>query len=102
MRVVLGILHPAQHRLQAAGQFAETQKICPDAYEKVDTRDLIEPPGTKLIGIAIALVGLTIVLFFTYGWLYRDSSKRLLDAVKTITAKTEASVPDAAPKESGK
>lgn len=77
-------------RLQAAGQFSESQKICADAYEKVDTRDLIEPPGTKLVGIAIALVGLVIVLFFTYGYLYHDSSNKLKDSLTVLEQKAVA------------
>ncbi|MGN6366881.1 MAG: DotU family type IV/VI secretion system protein [Phycisphaerae bacterium] len=77
-------------RLQAAGQFTETQKICPDAYEKVDTRDLIEPPGTKLVGIGIALVGLLIVFFFTYGFLYHDSANALRRAFSTISTNSKA------------
>jgi type VI protein secretion system component VasF len=81
-------------RLQAAGQFTEAQRICPDAYEKVDSRDLIEPPGTKLVGIAIALVGLIVVLFFVYGYLYHDSAKQLQDALKTVSQKS-SSVADA-------
>ena len=89
-------------RLQAAGQFTETQRICPDAYEKVDTRDLIEPPGTKLIGIGIALVGLLIVLFFTYGFLYRDSSTKLVSALHTIEKKSNIAVVDTGSKESDK
>ena len=77
-------------RLQAAGQFTEAQKICPDAYEKVDTRDLIEPPGTKLVGIGIALVGLMIVLFFTYGFGYYDSSSTLKAELKKIIDNSNA------------
>jgi hypothetical protein len=93
-------------RLQAGGGFAEAQRICPDAYEKVDTRDLIEPPGTKLIGIGIALVGLIVVLFFAYGFLYHDSADRLKKALDTVNTKSKsanvAAAPDAAPKEAGK
>jgi len=59
-------------RLQAGGQIADAARICADAYEKVDSRDLIEPPGTKLIGIGIALLGLIFVLFFVYGFLSRQ------------------------------
>ena len=77
-------------RLQAAGQFTEAQKICPDAYEKVDTRDLIEPPGTKLVGIAIALIGLMIVLFFTYGFGYYDSSSTLKSELTKIINNSNA------------
>ncbi len=80
-------------RLQAAGMFTDVQRICGDAYEKVDTRDLIEPPGTKLMGIAIALVGLVIVLFATYVVLYNDSAKALKDNTQAIqdNANKEAS-----------
>ena len=72
-------------RLQAAGHFTESQRICADAYEKVDTRDLIEPPGTKLVGIGIALLGLMIVLFCTYSFLYHDYTTKLAHAVNQIT-----------------
>jgi type IV/VI secretion system ImpK/VasF family protein len=89
-------------RLQAAGMFHETEKICPDAYDHVDTRDLVEPPGTKLIGIAIALIGLLIVLFFAYAYLYRDSASRLTDALKKIQATSNASADNPATKESEK
>ena len=75
-------------RLQAAGMFSDAQRICADAYEKVDTRDLIEPPGTKLLGIAIILIGLIVVLFFTYAFLYRDSAQALVKDVDTIKAKS--------------
>ncbi len=72
-------------RLQATGQFGDTQRLCPDAYEKVDTRDLIEPPGTKLIGIAIVLIGLIIVLFVAYGYLYHVASKKLGDSLQQVS-----------------
>ena len=88
-------------RLQAAGMFPETDRICPDAYEKVDTRDLVEPPGTKLIGIAIALIGLMIVLFFAYAFLYRDSASKLTNALKTIKDNS-AVIDNGTPKEAGK
>ncbi|HVS70477.1 MAG TPA: DotU family type IV/VI secretion system protein [Phycisphaerae bacterium] len=86
-------------RLQATGQFVDTQRICPDAYEKVDTRDLIEPPGTKLIGIAIVLIGLIVTLFFAYGWLYHDAANKLsnsLQAVQTNSLKFTTQAKDAA------
>jgi type VI secretion system protein ImpK len=90
-------------RLQATGQLAEAQRICPDAYEKVDTRDLIEPPGTKLIGIGIALVGLMIVLFCTYGYMYYHNADELKTALQTVQKKSGiAANPDAGGKESGK
>jgi hypothetical protein len=73
------------NRLQGAGQFSEAQRICADAYEKVDMRDLIEPPGTKLIGIAIVLVGLIVVLFCTIAYLYYDNTNKITASLKKIT-----------------
>jgi type VI secretion system protein ImpK len=76
-------------RLQAANMFSDAQRICADAYEKVDTRDLIEPPGMKLLGIAIVLFGLIIVLFVMYAFLFSDSSKNLNKALQTIQQKSQ-------------
>jgi hypothetical protein len=76
-------------RLQAAGQISDIRRICPDAYEKVDTRDLVEPPGMKLIGIGIILVGLIFVLFFAYVYLYRDSANALAQSTKTVINKAQ-------------
>jgi type IV/VI secretion system ImpK/VasF family protein len=89
-------------RLQNSGQFAESQRICPDTYEKVDTRDLVEPPGTKLIGIGIALLGLIIVLFVAYGFLYRDNSAKLMSATKQIIDQSNDAVADTGTKEVSK
>ncbi|MBN1670877.1 MAG: DotU family type IV/VI secretion system protein, partial [Kiritimatiellae bacterium] len=58
--------------------------ICPQAYQNLDTRDLIEPPGHKLVGIAIALVGLILVLFLTNVILYQQASRDLSSALRTI------------------
>ena len=63
----------------------DVARICPDAYENVDTRDLVEPPGAKLLGISIALVGLIIVLFVAMIFLYKDNTKQLIDATQDIS-----------------
>jgi hypothetical protein len=76
-------------RLQAAGMFSDTQRICADAYEKVDTRDLVEPPGMKLLGMAIILFGLIVVLFVMYAYLFSDSSKNLTKALHTVQEKSQ-------------
>jgi type IV/VI secretion system ImpK/VasF family protein len=61
-------------------------RLCPPAYENVDTRNLIEPPSRKLVAIGIALLGLTIVLFFTNIFLYREASQDLSRALQRILA----------------
>lgn len=59
-------------------------RICPEAYQHVDARNLIEPPSRKLGGIVLALVGLLVVLFATNVFLYRVASRDLSRALRTI------------------
>jgi type VI protein secretion system component VasF len=69
----------------------EQRRICPAAYENVNTADLIEPPGVKLMGIAIALVGLIVVLFVANVWLFKETSRDLNNALDTVIAHDAAS-----------
>lgn len=78
----------------------EQRRICPAAYENVNTSNLIEPPGVKLAGIAIALLGLIVVLFVANIWLFKETSRDLNDALDTIIAHDTAAAP-AAPAKDG-
>jgi type VI protein secretion system component VasF len=75
-------------------------RIVPEAYEHVDTSNLIQTPGASLAGIGIALLGLTIVLFVANAFLYRASSRDLNEAVGDLlnhTATATAAAPAPAP-----
>ena len=65
--------------------------ICPQAYENVDTRDLIEPPGAKLIGIGITLIALIIIWAVAYCCLFKWASDDLTESLDTITGPQKAS-----------
>jgi hypothetical protein len=65
----------------------EKAYVCPEAYENVDSRDFVEPPGAKLIGIGIALIGLIIVCSITYLLLFITTSGKLKDALDVIINK---------------
>jgi type IV/VI secretion system ImpK/VasF family protein len=62
----------------------EFARICPETYDHTDTRDFVEPPGKKLLGIAIALVGLLLVLFVANLFLFRSASRKLGEALDKI------------------
>ncbi|MFH0879228.1 MAG: hypothetical protein V2A34_05910, partial [Lentisphaerota bacterium] len=64
----------------------ETARICPEAYDHLDTSNLIEPPGKKMLGIGIALAGLCVVLFLTNLYLYRWTSEDLVRHLKLIVS----------------
>jgi type IV/VI secretion system ImpK/VasF family protein len=73
----------ARLRISAA-EGDRASRIVPEAYEHVDTSNLIQTPGASLLGICIALVGLTVVLFVANAYLYRVSSRELNAAIGDI------------------
>lgn len=58
--------------------------LCPEAYEHTDRSDLIEPPAPRMIGIAIAIVGLIITLFIANVYLYHEAKSDVAEALDTI------------------
>lgn len=60
--------------------------ICPEAYEHVNTSDLIEPPVKSLGAVGVALAGLVVVVFVVNFLLFRRYSSDLHDALDRITA----------------
>ena len=71
-------------RLREMMDTDEFSRVCPQAYEHVDARDLIDPPGKKLLGITIALIGLVVVVFIANAWLFKDSANELIKALDKI------------------
>jgi type VI secretion system protein ImpK len=65
----------------------EAAKICADAYEGVDTRDLTEPPSRTVVVIGLIFLCLTAASLISYVVLYRISSNDLNSYFKTINAR---------------
>jgi type VI protein secretion system component VasF len=64
--------------------------VCPEAYENVDTRDFVEPPGAKLVGIGIALIGLIIVWGIVYILLFKWTSQDVAKSLDRIVQKSSS------------
>jgi hypothetical protein len=75
-------------RLRAQIGTDTASRICPEAYENVNTDNLIKPANPPLIGISIALVGMAIVLFVANAWMYRNSRRDLVKQVDAIARAT--------------
>ena len=69
----------------------ELAKICPDAYQGVDTRDLTEPPSRKVVAISMVFLALIVAIIISYITLYYSSRSRLTDSLSTIAAHEPAS-----------
>ena len=65
--------------------------ICPKAYENVDTRDFIEPPSAKLVGIGITLIALIIIWAVAYCFLFKWTSDDLAESLDVIAGQQELS-----------
>ena len=75
----------------------ENRRICPEGYEHVNTADLVEPPGRRLVGIGIAVVGLIIVVFVTYIAMFqhnrRDLGESLTRLIQNSSLSDQAETP---------
>jgi len=66
----------------------DAARICPEAYEHADARNLIEPPGAKILGILIAFIGLLVVVWGANLVAYKAATKDLESALNAINEPT--------------
>jgi type VI protein secretion system component VasF len=82
--------HLRRKMLECAGRLKglvsanDIRKICPDAYEHVDSSNLVQPPGASLIGICLALVGLIAVVLVINAYSYYRNSSDLSESLKQV------------------
>jgi type VI protein secretion system component VasF len=62
----------------------ESARICGDAYEGVDSRDLTEPPSRKVMLVSLIFICLTVAALASYVWLYHRSARELNDSFNRI------------------
>ncbi len=62
----------------------DSARICPSAYEHVNTANLPLPVGTRLLGIVILFVGLLIIVVMTNVVLFKSASSELSTSLDKI------------------
>jgi type VI protein secretion system component VasF len=78
-------------RIKRSIDVDESARMCPDAYEALDSRDLTEPPSRSVFVISIIFVCLAVAALVSYLWLYHSSFKDLNSAFSAITDQNPAS-----------
>ena len=79
-KTMLSIAPRIRHLIEAD----QNAKVCPEAYEGADTRNLIEPPGSRMVLMAIIFLGFTLAVLISYFVMYRQSSKNLDSSIKEV------------------
>jgi len=62
----------------------QTAKICPDAYEGIDSRNLVQPPSSRMVFVGILFLCFILSVLITYVFLYRSASKSLSNSMEEI------------------
>ena len=68
----------------------QTARICPEAYDHVDTRDLVEPPSNKMVLIGIVFLCFMLAVVVSYVWLYRTASRNIEASLQSVVAQDRA------------
>lgn len=71
-------------RIRSFTEADQSARIVPEAYEHVNTSNLVTTPSSSLLPLAIAVLGLLVVLFAANTYLFRQSSSSLTNAVQRI------------------
>jgi type IV/VI secretion system ImpK/VasF family protein len=73
------------HRIQGSMETDRKARLCPEAYQYLDTRDLVQPPGSKLGAIVLLFAGLCLIVFAVEIYLFRAASISLTDSLSAIS-----------------
>ena len=81
-----------QARVRSVMDQDVSSRICPEAYEHVDTRPLNLPPLRNLTGMLIVLVAVVVSVFVANWWMYGRAKSELqtsLDTIQKVEAEFE-------------
>jgi type IV/VI secretion system ImpK/VasF family protein len=71
-------------RIRGGMETDNSVRICPEAYQNVDTRDLVQAPASRLGGIAVVFIGLCLLVLVVEIYLFQAASLSLTDSLSAI------------------
>ncbi len=63
----------------------QNARICPETYEKIDTRNLVEPPSSRMAIVGMIFAGFTLAVLISYFLMYHQASKNLNDSIEEVS-----------------
>ena len=79
-------------RIRSLMDVDETIRVCPEAYENVDTSNLISPPGKKIVGIGLLTLCLIVLVLAVQITLFIQSRSDLSTSLESIIGEDAAAV----------
>ena len=77
-------MHEISLRISRILDQDQRSRICPESYQHLDGRDLIERPGLKVLTIGVAVAGLCLVVLAVNFFLFHTASEGLANALREI------------------
>jgi hypothetical protein len=65
----------------------QSGRICPEAYEGVDSRDLIQPPSSRVALLGIVFACFIIAVLASYFLMYQKEKSRIANSMMEIVVK---------------
>jgi type VI protein secretion system component VasF len=59
-------------------------KMCPETYEGVDTRNLVQPPSSRMMIVGLVFAGFTLAVLISYFVMYRQASRNLNNSIEEV------------------
>lgn len=62
----------------------QTARICPETYQGVDTRNLVQPPGSRMVLVGLVFASFTLAVLISYIVMYHQASKNLNSSIEEV------------------
>jgi type VI protein secretion system component VasF len=79
-KTMLGIAPRVRHLVEND----QAARMCPETYEGVDTRDLVQPPSSRMVLVGLVFACFTFAVLISYFVMYRSASKNLNHAIEEV------------------
>jgi type VI secretion system protein ImpK len=64
-------------RIRHLVEHDQSARICPETYDGVDTRNLVEPPSRRMAMVGLVFAGFALAVLISYFVMYRQASNQL-------------------------
>ncbi len=71
-------------RIRHLVENSQDTRICPEAYEKLDERNLVQPPSSRMVVVGLVFLCFTLAVLISYFVMYRQASKNLNDSIEEV------------------